>query len=1104
MTNPFDDDTVITRIVRNPFDFGSTYITLTYGKEEEDSYVLNKDSDNELKKYLKIFLVLATSVAEEQILEEGKPKNILNHNLEFLYSDEDPTTINIKEFSEFVKGLCNKVKPHIDIPASKVPTDTVGEEGESCPVVEVSDKNIKIGEETYTYTEKDRKNIREKIKGLIEEAERKKREAAEREEAAKRKGAAEREDAAKIEDVSQINCAEQVQEKINKSCAQEVNRPPSIFCETPFLVVGGGGRKIKTQKGNKSRNANKSKNKISRKHRTKKNSQKGGGDLPPPPLPPPSPPKVIKVHQRVEKTIEEVLPPRASVRNNNYTVDGVRLPLYCINIKDIPKRNRRKAPASIYRNFMDFGNKFFLKKTCCVYRRNFNLTEWKFDEKKGEDKICMNEARGKYGTCPQHTCFSCGFPKYRHSKYCDFCILGSTGGLKHVDGLLSRIFKHRYPFRDTLRHTQEYYSKIRYNLQYYINTKKKPFTVSTSSLPAPPPENFFPPLPAPPGRGGVSASIKTPEQGLFDELNSMPIGEGICERVGRGGTCTYNNLKGYKYCNMHLCGLNLLGEGGNIGGEIFRCSEVKASTERYCAAHKEALDRRNDSKHVQEVFSTFKHYEGLRLSEFIRSEARGGEGVTGPKVENRLTLADFKTKFPDNKYEGDPKQKAKELFTTYYGVAPTYESPPYPPPLSDRAGGGDGAVPLVSQPVYEELPVETSAVPGYPIAGHIERDGPSRKAPPPPIIKVADNYFIINHKLCKYIPGEGVKHELNILKSLKNKLEFYTNTNNDKNLTEILLLPEIVEGSDLDSTQNISKPDKAVIRSFMGDGIYTKLKYSENFLDKNEFISLDEIIQNRDDGILAKFFTDRFNAFTYISADPAFYLQFKYEDQPFQNIKLFIILLLVIMRKLYQVSLFVHGNLNASNIMISLEEPKFYIINFEYSAIINNTAESTAPMAGEELKLGDVNLIHSHLTEYPGFKEIFDYLSAERKNVGVSYFTDIDVKIGATLGDNYLNPTVDMEKIAFKNYVIHLTDVYLILFGNQGRYQGDITIFNEILENIRCFLIRTITTAGGPSSKDPVFTEEMEDTFKESHRVSEPYISRNVIKAAFSCFANRY
>ena len=99
-----------------------------------------------------------------------------------------------------------------------------------------------------------------------------------------------------------------------------------------------------------------------------------------------------------------------------------------------------------------------------------------------------------------------------------------------------------------------------------------------------------------------------------------------------------------------------------------------------------------------------------------------------------------------------------------------------------------------------------------------------------------------------------------------------------------------------------------------------------------------------------------------------------------------------------------------------------------------------------------------------------------------------------------------MKKIAFKNYVIHLTDVYLILFGNQGRHQGDITIFNEILENIRCFLIRTISTVTEQKtfSKDPVFTREMMDTFMESHRVSEPYISQNVIYAAFLCFANRY
>ena len=108
------------------------------------------------------------------------------------------------------------------------------------------------------------------------------------------------------------------------------------------------------------------------------------------------------------------------------------------------------------------------------------------------------------------------------------------------------------------------------------------------------------------------------------------------------------------------------------------------------------------------------------------------------------------------------------------------------------------------------------------------------------------------------------------------------------------------------------------------------------------------------------------------------------------------------------------------------------------------------------------------------------------------------------MGELYLNPGATLVDIDFKNYIIHLTDVYLILFGNQGRHQGDITIFNEILENIRCFLIRTVTTASGPSSKDPVFTREMMDTFMESHRVSEPYISQNVIYAAFLCFANRY
>lgn len=1052
MTEAFDDDTVIRRIVRNPFDFGPTYIKLTYGKEKEDSYVLNEDSDNELKKYLKIFLVLATSVAEKKNTDD-----ILNKNLYYLF-DEKESLINIEEFSEFVKGLCNKVEKTIKEKPLEI-TDAV-EEGDSCPNVVVDKENIKIDDTPYVNLDE----LRGKIKSMI---------------ATKQK------------------CAEQVQKKINQSCGQEIySSNPICSNPMPISVTAGGGRKIKTQKGNKSRNGikptngNKSKNKISRKNRTKKNSQKGGA----------SNPTKIKVVQRVEKRIEEVLPPGASVGKNSHTVDGVRLPLYCINIKDIPERNRRKAPESIYSNFMDLGRKYVLKNLCCVYRRNFDLTEWKFDE--GEAGTCMNEARGKYGTCPEHTCFNCGFPKYRHSKYCDFCILRSSGGLKADNGLVSRIFKDRYPFCDTLRHTQEYYREIRNNLQYYIDTKRKQFSVSTSSLPAPPPKKTIQPsLPPPPGRG-VSASVKTPGQGLFDDLNRMPIGEGTCGRDGRGGKCTYTKLNGYDYCNMHTCSLNLLGEGGNIGGELFRCSGEKASTDRYCAVHKEPQKRWNDLKHVQDVFSTFKHYEGIYLSEFLRSEATREEG-SKKIVKNPLTFAEFKKQFPDNKYDGDVEKKATNLFEFCFPGA---------------------AVPTNESPEYEELPVtqglphpgelfDKQTKPGaepinqagdYSIAEYKEGQGPSRKAPPPPIRKVADNYFIINDKLCKYIPGEGVKHELNILKSLKNKLKFYTNTNNDKNLTEILLLPEIVEASDLDSTKNISKPDKAVIRSFMGDGIYTKLKYSENFLDKSKFISLDEIIQNRDDGILAKFFTDRFNAFTYISADPAFYLQFKYEEQPFQNIKLFIILLLVIMRKLYQVSLFVHGNLNASNIMISLTEPKFYIINFEYSAIIENTAESTAPPKGEKLNLGDVNLIHSHLTEYPGFKEIFDYLSAERENVGVSNLTDVDVKLKKTMGTKYLDPAPVLKDIAFKNYVIHLTDVYLILFGNQGRYQGDITIFNEILENIRCFLIRTITTAGGPFSKDPVFTREMMDTFMESHRVSEPYISQNVIYAAFLCFANRY
>ena len=155
MANPFNDDDVITRIVRNPFDFGPTYIKLTYGKEG-NSYVLNEDSDNELKKYLKIFLVLATGVSKTEGLEDNDFKNILNHNLEFLYSDEDPTKINIGDFSEFVEGLCSKVKPHIDIQASKVPTDTVGEEGASCPVVKVNPNHIEIGGEKYTKEDEDR------------------------------------------------------------------------------------------------------------------------------------------------------------------------------------------------------------------------------------------------------------------------------------------------------------------------------------------------------------------------------------------------------------------------------------------------------------------------------------------------------------------------------------------------------------------------------------------------------------------------------------------------------------------------------------------------------------------------------------------------------------------------------------------------------------------------------------------------------------------------------------------------------------------------------------------------------------------------------------
>ena len=1127
MTNPFDDDDVITRIVRNPFDFGSTYIKLTYGKEEDDSYVLNKDSDNELKKYLKIFLVLATSVAEKQILgdkekknlenkglpqaeekknleNKGLPqaeeKNILNHNLEFLYSDENPTNINIGKFTKFVEGLCSKVEETIQEPPAEI-TDAVEAEGagESCP--------------TLPDLKKANKEVLKKINS---------------------------------------SCINKNMKKIILQCIQE---PDLAVCEFSdyknyynAAAAAGGGRKIKTQKGKKSRNANKSKNKISRKHRTKKNSQKGGASkltLPPPP------PKVIKVaqrvEQRVEERIEEVLPPGASVRKNNYTVDGVRLPLYCINIDDIPERNRRIAPASIYSNFMDLGYKFVSKNTCCVYRRNFNLTEWKFNEKEGEGRICMNEALDKYGTCPQHTCFNCGFPKYRHSKYCDFCILGSSGGFEHVDGSASRFLKDRYPFCDTLRHTQGYYREIRNNLQYYINTKKKTFTVSTSSLPAPPPKNpitslpppppknpitslpppppssLLPPLPAPPGRG-VFAGINTPGQVLFGKLNRMPIGEGICKREGRGGvTCTYNNLKGYKYCNMHTCSLNLLGEGGKIGGEIFRCSEVKASTDKYCAAHEKALDRRNDTRHVQDVFSTFKHYEGLHLSQFLRSEAVSKK-VTGPEVQNLLTLEKFRKVSESEGYTGDVETKAKDLFEFCFPGAtvptvgsPEYEAPPISRGLPDPGklfegqqppeGPSDSAAGSSIQ-VLSEKEKKRMKLFGddghYFLAEHKEGQGPSRKAPPPPIRKVDDNYFIIRNNLYKYIPGENVRHEFNILNSLKDKLEFYTN--NGKELSEILLLPEIEgEPEKLKITEGvgISPMDKAV-RNFMGNKSdnYTRLKYKTNFLDKSKFISLDEIIQRRDDGILAKFFTSPFNAFDYISANPTFYLQFKYRDQPFQNIKLFIILLLVIMRKLYQASLFVHGNLNASNIMISLSDPKFYIINFEYSAIINN---SGIPI-DDESQLGNVSLIHSHLTEYQGFKEIFDYLAIERENVGVSYFTDVEVKIGDTLGAVYLISDAELKKIAFKNYVIHLTDAYLILFGNQGRHQGDITIFNEILENIHCFLIRTISTATEPKtfSKDPVFTKEMMDTFMESHRVSEPYISQNVIYAAFLCFANRY
>ena len=161
------------------------------------------------------------------------------------------------------------------------------------------------------------------------------------------------------------SCINKHREQLIRGCNQEPNLP---VCAA---MAAGGGRKIKTQKGKKSRN------KISRKHRTKKNSQKGGASE----LTLPTPPKVIKVVQRVEQRIEDVLPLGASVEKNSYTVYGVKLPLYCINIKDIPERNRRKAPESIYSNFMDLGSKYLFKNLCCVYRRNFNLTEWKFDEK---------------------------------------------------------------------------------------------------------------------------------------------------------------------------------------------------------------------------------------------------------------------------------------------------------------------------------------------------------------------------------------------------------------------------------------------------------------------------------------------------------------------------------------------------------------------------------------------------------------------------------------------------------------------------------------------------------------------------------------------------
>ena len=127
MSDSFENDNVITRIVRNPFDFGPTYIKLTYGKEG-NSYVLNEDSDNELKKYLKIFLVLATSLAEKKDTDD-----ILSKNLYYLF-DEKESLINKEEFSEFVKGLCSKVEETIkEKPA--VITDAV-EEGDSCPAIQ--------------------------------------------------------------------------------------------------------------------------------------------------------------------------------------------------------------------------------------------------------------------------------------------------------------------------------------------------------------------------------------------------------------------------------------------------------------------------------------------------------------------------------------------------------------------------------------------------------------------------------------------------------------------------------------------------------------------------------------------------------------------------------------------------------------------------------------------------------------------------------------------------------------------------------------------------------------------------------------------------------